>query len=57
MFHAKQMLAVILFGVIYTADEEEHFNSERSAHERSLSGTRVSVSAITDEASHYYQDT
>ena len=43
--------------MIYTADEEELLDSERSAHERSLSGTRVSVCVITDEASRFYQDT
>ena len=42
-------------GVIYTTDEEELLDSERSAHERSLSGTRVNVSVITDKASRYYQ--
>ena len=42
-------------GVIYSA-EEELLDSEHSAHERPLSGTHVSVSVITDEASRYHQD-
>ena len=33
---------------------EEDFDTQRSAHERSLSGTRVSVSVIADEASRYH---
>ena len=43
-------------GVIYTADEEELLDSERSAHERSLSEIRVNVRVITDEPSRYHQE-
>ena len=43
-------------GVIYTADEEELLDSERSAHERLLSEIRVNVRVITDEPSRYHQE-
>ena len=35
---------------------EELLDSQRSAHERSLSGTCVTVSVITGEPSRYHQD-
>ena len=35
---------------------EKLLDSERSAHDRSLSGTIVSVRVITDEVSRFYQE-
>ena len=43
-------------GVINTADEEELLDSERSAHERSLSEIRINMRVITDEPSRYHQE-
>ena len=52
MFHGQQIGGGHPVGVIYTADEQELLDSERGAHERSLSGTLV---VTGDEASRCYQ--
>ena len=53
---AKFCLVLTAFYRIKKTCCEEDFDTQRSAHERSLSGTRVSVSVIADEASRYHQD-
>ena len=52
----KFCLVLTVFYPIMKPCCEELLDSERSALERSLSGTSLSVSVITDEALRYYQD-